>query len=42
MILEYLSLCRDGMDVILFDVTFRKAKMDTDNTVMERKDQRSC
>lgn len=41
MILEYLSLCSDGMDVMLSDVTFRKSKMDVDNTMMERKDQRS-
>lgn len=41
MILEYLSMYSDRMDVILFNITFRKIQMDINNTMINTKTSKS-
>lgn len=39
MILEYLCLYGDRMDVTMLNIIFRETQMDTDNTMMEKRDR---
>lgn len=39
MILEYLCLYSDRMDVTMLNIIFRETQMDTDNTMMEKRDR---
>lgn len=39
MILEYLCLYGDRMDVTMLNIIFRETQMDTDNTTMEKRDR---